>query len=842
MFGIAFFLASFSYLYLGILDLSEGEYTIHQNFYYLASLPLLIAIFISVHETFFEIKNFEKIFKLFASLTFICFLFIFFPFDVGMYTNIFRWFIASEIIVILLYLIAKRRKQSEIFFFFSIICFTVCAISMARFSDNLAIFSAFFANIFLVLVFTSASKESIDKKSGIDSYFILEDKLRHVEQALNASEKNLAIFKKFIERAKLGFGFSDLSGNILYANPTLCNFLDEKSVETATGKNVVNFYPKDFQEKLTKDILPYVLENENWIGELPLLSNKDRITPTIQNIFLIKNDLGEPEYFANVLTDITERKKSEEVLRKSEEKFKNIAERSQDVIVLITNDGKITYVSPSVSKVFGFSQEECIGKYIHRVTVKSDIEKISKDFTNSIQNKTYVENKFIRMNHKNGSLIYTEIGLIPIIEDGCVTGVQGLIRDITQNKKIEEILREKEERYRSMFDSPFNLIYICDFKGNFIDANQAALDLLGYEKEDIKSLSFSDLIDKKQIFSAFKRMREIQKKGADIAPLEFKLKCKDGSYKYVETISSIIKKDGKPHAVQGIGQDITERKEAEAEVKKAHERLSEMNKELERKVKERTAEIQHLLKQKDEFINQLGHDLKNPLNPIVNLLPVLEKTDSEVKRKDILNVLNRNVDYMKSLVVKTLELAKLNSTQTSFSFEDINLLSELNSVLEKNHMVFNQNNIKIVNNIGSEITIKADKLRLEELFDNIISNSVKYSPKGGIITFNAFKNEEFVTVTVKDTGMGMTKNDLKNVFEEFYKADSSRHDFESSGLGMTICKRIVEKHGGKIWVESDGLGKGSTFYFTIPSSSINKIRNYDSVLKEIDTLLLKKKN
>lgn len=716
MFGIAFFLASFSYIYLVVLDPSEGDYTIHQNFYYIASLPLLIAIFISVHEAFFEIKNFDRIFKLFVLLTLTGFLFIFIPFNIGIYTNIFRWFIASEIIVILLYLIVKRRKQSEIFFLFSIICFTVSAVSMARFLDSLAIFSALFANIFLVFVFTSAPREAIDKKSGIKSYFIIENKLRHVEQALNVSEKNLAIFKKFIERAKLGFGFADINGNILYANPTLCKFLGEKNAETAKGKNVVNFYPKDLKEKLSKEILPYVIEKENWIGELPLLSSDNRITPTIQNIFLIKNDLGEPEYFANVLTDITERKKS------------------------------------------------------------------------------------------------------------------------------EEILKEKEERYRSIFDSPFNLIYTFDFKGNFIDANQAALDLLGYKKEDVGSLNFSDLIDKKQLFRAFRRIREIQKKATDIEPLEYKLKCKDGRFKYVETMVSIINKDGKPYAIQGIGQDITKRKEAETGLKEAHERLTQINKELEIKVKERTAEIQHLLKQKDEFINQLGHDLKNPLNPIVNLLPILEKTESEAKRKDILNVLNRNVDYMKNLVIKTLELAKLNSTQTSFSLEDINLLSELNSVLEKNHMVFNQNNIKIVNKIGNEITIKADKLRLEELLDNIINNSVKYSPKGGIITFEAFKNEEFVTVSVKDTGMGMTKKDLKYVFEEFYKADPSRHDFDSSGLGMTICKRIVEKHGGKIWAESAGIGKGSTFYFTIPSSSIKKIRNYDTVLKEIDNFLLKKKS
>ena len=113
--------------------------------------------------------------------------------------------------------------------------------------------------------------------------------------------------------------------------------------------------------------------------------------------------------------------------------------------------------------------------------------------------------------------------------------------------------------------------------------------------------------------------------------------------------------------------------------------------------------------------------------------------------------------------------------------------------------------------------VKTDKLRLEELFDNLIGNSVKYSPNGSDITIDARDDGKFVLVSVKDEGVGMNSEQLDHIFEEFYKADESRHDFGSSGLGLSICKRIVEKHGGKIWAESKGKGKGTTMFFTIPT-------------------------
>jgi len=228
------------------------------------------------------------------------------------------------------------------------------------------------------------------------------------------------------------------------------------------------------------------------------------------------------------------------------------------------------------------------------------------------------------------------------------------------------------------------------------------------------------------------------------------------------------------------------------------------------------ASIKRLIKQKNEFINQLGHDLKNPLGPLVNLLPIIDKHTTNPKDKEILQVIQRNVDYMKNLVQKTLELARLNAPNTKISIKKIDLKKHVEKIIAQNKFMFKHKQINVIENIPENTIVSADQLRLEELFNNLLNNSVKYNTKSGSITINAVEKNDTILVSIQDSGIGMTKNQINHIFDEFYKADESRHDFDSSGLGMAICKSIVEKHGGTIWAESKGANKGSTFYFTIP--------------------------
>jgi signal transduction histidine kinase len=255
-----------------------------------------------------------------------------------------------------------------------------------------------------------------------------------------------------------------------------------------------------------------------------------------------------------------------------------------------------------------------------------------------------------------------------------------------------------------------------------------------------------------------------------------------------------------------------------SELTSAREELTFLNRDLEKKVKERTADVEKLLKQKDEFIGQLGHDLKTPLTPLNILLPIVREREQDPQLKELLDVIFKNINYMKNLVIKTLALARLNSPNTQLSLQDIDLSIQLRDILDLEIPLFQGKNIIFKNNIPTDTIVQVDLLQIRELFDNLISNAVKYSQEDEVkITFDAKQIDDFIIVSVKDTGIGLESDQIQHIFDEFYKVDFARHDLQSTGLGLSICKRIVEKHGGRIWVESQGKGKGSTFFFTLKS-------------------------
>jgi signal transduction histidine kinase len=260
----------------------------------------------------------------------------------------------------------------------------------------------------------------------------------------------------------------------------------------------------------------------------------------------------------------------------------------------------------------------------------------------------------------------------------------------------------------------------------------------------------------------------------------------------------------------------------------AREELTFLNTDLEKRVKERTADVEKLLKQKDEFISQLGHDLKTPLTPLNVLLPIIKEREQDPQQKELLGTVYNNVLYMKNLVMKTLTLAQLNSPNTVLSLQETDLSVYIHDILDLERPLIQGKNVIFENNIPSDTNVQIDLLQIRELFDNLISNAIKYSQADEVkLTLDAKQMNDCYVVSVKDNGIGIEANQIEHVFDEFYKADYSRHDLQSTGLGLSICKRIIEKHGGRIWVESQGKDKGSTFFFTL--KSLKNLRGEKSI-------------
>ena len=600
-------------------------------------------------------------------------------------------------------------------------------------------------------------------------------------------------------------------------------------------------------------------------------------------------DIGEERMFAGD-------KKLETNFQISEEKYRLIAENTSDLIAITTFSLKpaYTYVSPSYTKILGYHPEEMIGKNGFDFIHPDDRRKLIPLLKNYLVMKAkklligkeqeIVERVDFRIKDKSGNWHYME-NTVNIIGNELLF----ISKDITDQKEVQlelnkqhifEQLRtaiwkeafaiDDEKKIIQMLFREFSKTIKYDH-GSYIALNheeKKAICEISWDKtrgdkfgvgEKLPYWLFKHAFGKEIITFSINNVPNYAK--PIVIPLLKRFESKstimiaygdiqkpygyltledysDANRNWSEYEKNILKEA--INIVSSKAQRIKTRKELEH----AHQLLREINVELEAKVQERTDEIKRLLTQKDEFINQLGHDLKNPLSPLINLLPILEKKEDDPKKKEIIEVMTLNAYYMKDLVKKTLELARLNSPNTKLNIESFLLKDEIYHIIENNKLALNEKHISVVNNVTDSLMVNADKLRFDEVITNLLSNSAKYSINDSIITINAKEKSEEILVSIQDTGIGMTKEQLERLFDEFYKADSSRHDFDSSGLGMSIAKRIVEKHGGRIWAESEGIGKGSIFYFTLPKNHVDireekaKTTNNDgNIHNKLDMLL-----
>ena len=289
----------------------------------------------------------------------------------------------------------------------------------------------------------------------------------------------------------------------------------------------------------------------------------------------IKDVSGKVVAASTIAQNITERKKMEEALKKSEEYFKEITENSSDMVIITDKNGDIKYCSRSIERFAGYKPEELIDKSAFRFIHPDDVQRAVSDFGKAVLTKDAMPNAF-RIAHKDGSVRFFDGLGKNLLDNPAVAGFIMNIRDVTERKQMEEALRETEERYRSLFDRSLEAIYISDLDGNFTDANPYALKLLGYEREDILSLNFSSLLQEEAVGSVYKLVDEIIRTGSQKESAEYKLRKKDGTYAWVENEASLLYKDGKPVGIQGVGRDITERKRMEEALRNSEEKLRVM--------------------------------------------------------------------------------------------------------------------------------------------------------------------------------------------------------------------------------------------------------------------------
>lgn len=266
------------------------------------------------------------------------------------------------------------------------------------------------------------------------------------------------------------------------------------------------------------------------------------------------------------------------------------------------------------------------------------------------------------------------------------------------------------------------------------------------------------------------------------------------------------------------------------ELKKVKDELALLTSDLEGRVSEGTAEIRKLneelkehaqkvealLIQKDQFIYQLAHDLRTPLTPMVAILPLVKEAISDPDSQSLLDMFQRSLQYMQQMVENILELIRLNGHHTIDDFEEMNLKTLIDEEIRANSFMADEKELQFSNEVPPDVVLYLSRVYSHQIFRNLLNNAVKFNAFKGSVSIRYHESPYGHEISIQDTGIGIHQDDIYRIWDEFFISDTSRHDPESKGLGLSIVRKIVELHGGTISAESPGIGKGTTFTLTLP--------------------------
>ncbi len=574
------------------------------------------------------------------------------------------------------------------------------------------------------------------------------------------------------------------SGDILWG-PTMKRVLGYDTEEYGGGFEqwLEWLHPEDKEETLR-----YLAESEAkcayWDAEYRLRAKDGRYVWIRDRGFFVPDDNGKAQRQMGMLEDVTERKAAEEALRDSEEKYRSLVENINDVLFNIDLNGMITYISPVAQEITGLAADDYTGKYFAEFVHPEDIGELSKNFKRALTG--FKEDAEFRTRTKDGSYISVRSSSNPIMEEGSVVGLTGLITDITERKKAEEALRDSEQKFHSLFETSKDFLCITDLDGKIVDANEAALEFFGYSYEELPEIGMWNLYahaEDRQVL-----ITKILEKGY-VSNYEMKLKKKSGeTIDGLMTVSLRRDKDGNPIGFFGSVKDITEKRKLEQQLLQS-EKLSAVG----------------------TMISGVAHELNNPLTSIIGNSQLLAKRDvpEDIKRK--LEIILKESIRSSKIVSGLLAFAREHRPeQKMIAVNDI--LRETIKLREYDLVV---SNIDVRLSLSEDLPRTfADPYQLQQVFINLINNArdALAEKEGAALIIRTYRDKTRIFVDFEDNGPGIEKDDLAKIFDPFF---TTKEVGKGTGLGLSMAYGIVKEHDGTISVESEA-GKGAKFVVALP--------------------------
>ena len=535
--------------------------------------------------------------------------------------------------------------------------------------------------------------------------------------------------------------------------------------------------------------------------ETKFLSKNGNIVNGIMSSSLI--DLDGVPHIISIIKDITIRKRAEEALAKEQFLINALMNNLSDHVYFKDRDSRFIRINKSLALSFGLDDPALAeGKTDFDFFTREHAQQAFED-EQAIIRTGQLLNTEEKETHPNRPDTWVSTIKLPLTDNnGNIIGTFGISRDVTKRKQAEEELAQEQYLMRTLMDNLPDHIYFKDHESHFLRVNKALAQFLGLNDpaQAIKKTDF-DFFTGEHAQQAYEDEQKIIRTG-QLLSTEEKETHHDRPDTWVSTIKlPLSDKDGNIIGTFGISRDITKNKLAEEEIKLKNELLQIINSE------------------KDKFFSILAHDLRGPLSAFVSATQIIAEeiqTMGIEEIKEITLSMKTSATNIYSLLENLLEWSRLRRGVMDFIPEKINLKKKIEECIAVLSESARKKGIEILISIPEVIDVLADSLMFDTVIRNLISNAIKFTPVGGKVTLTAgYIEDHIVEIKIIDSGIGMTPELKDKLFLLNEKTSRKGTEGEpSTGLGLLLCKEFIEKHNGKIRVESE-VGKGSTFSFTI---------------------------
>ena len=507
----------------------------------------------------------------------------------------------------------------------------------------------------------------------------------------------------------------------------------------------------------------------------------------------------------SIQADITDRKRVEEALRDSRATLRAIIDSLPTVINVKDRSGVITLANPAQSAFFGRTPQEMIGKSIDEIADESYAAITRMRDNEVIRTGKPLSNFDDPSVDRDGNMTNWYSTKVPLFgPDGTVKSVLTISLDITERTRAEEALKQSEERYALAMKGSNEGLWDWDLRSNEVFISPYIARLLGLDptKTRVEPAALDAPVHADDFERYCAAVQGHLRGETDYYYCEYRVLDHDGEYRWVRSRGLALRDaNDKAHRMAGSLGDITDEKQAEIELREAKEQAELAN------------------KAKSRFFANMSHELRTPLNAILGYAELmLDDIYGELSEKvrNVTERMSHNGRHLLGLINDVLDLSKMESGQFALSIGEYSMKEVIETVLQTVEPLGTAKDLPIRSEIPPDLPLgRGDEQRLMQVVMNLVGNAVKFTDEGEVLVDVALAEESFL-VRVHDTGAGISEEYQRVIFEEFHQADSSStREKGGTGLGLTIARRMIELHGGRIWVESKP-DEGSVFAFTVP--------------------------